>query len=94
MRIDISNPTTKQMKFVAQENNRDRVAGVAKETLSLVRGIITHPIVLMVGAFIAIDWANGRPWSDNRADTMLGDMSATALRTGLVASSVIGVIKS
>lgn len=97
MTVPFDKMNSKQLRAWAKEQNRDRLADLA-------RTVLYNPVVTLVGAFVAIDYFEYHGWPKYEYDeegkrvqvastnTMLGPASANMIRAGLIAGPVMDAL--
>ena len=77
-----------QMKFLDKQFKREHSRYVTGETLGFIKAMALNPVVLLIGGYVTIDYLEAHDWPGREGDTMLGPVSANALR-GAIAAGVV-----
>ncbi len=77
-----------QLRFLERAMKREGKRLGNQEMVSFARSAFLNPIVLLVLGFVMIDYLEKADWPGREGDTMLGGVSANALR-GAVATGVV-----
>lgn len=84
----------KQMKFLDKQLRRENLKYYSGEMFGVAKTVLTNPIVLLVGGFIAIDYLEKHEWTPGKEplDTMLGGAAANTLRGAIAAGAVMNAL--
>ena len=90
--LAISNLSPKQLKFLSAEMRRNRTAALAGKSMDHLFSILKNPLVLLILAFVAIDFGEAHNWPGEPGNTIIGPAAGIALRGVVVSTELMNAI--